>query len=384
MKTIAAVLLVCLLVTGTVSAVSMSVGSVQAAKTVVPANTAQTQKISASGLPGALVTPVAQEIVEVYSNPSGAAITLSGISQPGEKTPLKYFIPAGTYTIVLSLAGYQDYTETFTLNAGTPKNIHAELKPKISASLVRAQMTGIPVTGVMPPAPIPTTGLTYMPTTVETTYPVHYGLVSDCNNVVGGSQCMLLSDAAQTFTGEWGYITDRPCGYAIINNINFTKYCCWEEQQGSIHPLALKAAVPIAAGPGVKIVASGARFYDPNLTLVPVVRGAVVQRQKDFFSSFLGLFSGLFGAKTCPAGQLSCDGTCVDPGTDAQNCGKCGMTCNTNFTCCNGECADRQWDSENCGTCGMTCFAPAFCCAGSCEEICDQNGLNSQPWGDLL
>jgi hypothetical protein len=38
----------------------------------------------------------------------------------------------------------------------------------------------------------------------------------------------------------------------------------------------------------------------------------------------------------CDAGALSCGGTCVNPNTDPQNCGGCGVVCNT--TCTNGVC----------------------------------------------
>jgi hypothetical protein len=401
MKLLAAVLLVCLLVTGTVSAVSMSVGSVQAAKTIVPATT-QTQKIPANALPGvvtaipvtqtqipansmpgAVATMGGQGRIEVYSNPSGADVSLNGVHTPADKTPMQFIEPPGTYTVVVSLEGYQDYPQTFYLAAGAIMDIHADLKPKIPLTLVRADIAAVQVSGVMPPAPT-LTGVTHIPVTAVTKRPVF-----DCNNLPapGGPyqwQCMLLSDAAQTFT-TWEYITDKPCGYSTVNNITFTKYCCFGNAKGSLQRSVLNATATLAAGPGVKLVVSNqTRLYNPDQTPVPVVRGAVVQRQKDFISSFIGIISGLFGAKTCPAGQVSCDGTCVDMNNDMQNCGQCGMTCGANFTCCNGECADRQWDSENCGTCGMTCFAPAFCCAGSCEEICDNNALNSQPWGDLL
>lgn len=135
MKLLAAVLFICLLVTGTVSAISLSPGSVQSAKVVVTTTTTQIPKIPAAVIPGAVATVGGQGTVEVYSNPSGAAISLSGVSQPGEKTPMKYAnLPPGSYTVVLSLAGYRDYTETFTLTSGAIMDIQADLKPGISAS----------------------------------------------------------------------------------------------------------------------------------------------------------------------------------------------------------------------------------------------------------
>jgi len=194
---------------------------------------------------------------------------------------------------------------------------------------------------------------------------------------------MLLSEAQQSFGSGWTYFVDKPCGYQTVNNIMYTKYCCKGQPKGTGLSV-LNATATLSAGPGVKVVTNRTRFFEPNHTLVPVPRGTVVARQKDFISSFFGIFSGLFGVKTCPPGQLSCDDTCADPASDPQNCGKCGMTCGANFTCCNGECADLQWDSENCGTCGMTCFAPAFCCSGRCEEWCEDMSLNYQPGAGLL
>jgi hypothetical protein len=141
MKLLVVVLLVCLLVTGTVSAVSMSVGSVQAAKTIVPA-TAQTQKIAASALPGVLVTQetgVAYIGVYVYSTPSNATVTADGYTYTDSTTPINLAFPPGTHTIVLSHTKYKDYTITLDLKAGMPTQyISADLEPKIQASAVSA------------------------------------------------------------------------------------------------------------------------------------------------------------------------------------------------------------------------------------------------------
>jgi hypothetical protein len=41
-------------------------------------------------------------------------------------------------------------------------------------------------------------------------------------------------------------------------------------------------------------------------------------------------------ANACPAGKISCSGTCIDPGTDDGNCGGCGLSCPGG--CAIGEC----------------------------------------------
>jgi len=90
-------------------------------------------------VPVTIVTQGGHGMIEVYSVPSGATITINGNSNPVDKTPMKYSMPPGTYTVVISLTGYQDYTETFYLETGAIKDINADLKPKISVPLVAQQ-----------------------------------------------------------------------------------------------------------------------------------------------------------------------------------------------------------------------------------------------------
>ncbi|MBI4703133.1 MAG: hypothetical protein HY744_18605 [Deltaproteobacteria bacterium] len=57
----------------------------------------------------------------------------------------------------------------------------------------------------------------------------------------------------------------------------------------------------------------------------------------------------------CPPGLTSCDGKCVDPATDWDNCGGCGAACGGGTVCCGGECVDTATDGDNCGACGQAC-----------------------------
>ena len=91
----------------------------------------------------------------------------------------------------------------------------------------------------------------------------------------------------------------------------------------------------------------------------------------------------------CPGGQIQCPAGCVDPNTDPNNCGGCGVRCNRNefdrcangqcqIVCppgtafCGGTCVDTRTDPNNCGFCGNACPHNGFICvAGNCE--CDPN-----------
>ncbi len=87
---------------------------------------------------------------------------------------------------------------------------------------------------------------------------------------------------------------------------------------------------------------------------------------------------------TCPSGQTSCSGVCVDTRYDPMNCGGCGMDCGGDLcnmgTCsggcgvgtveCGGRCVDTQVDPTNCGDCGVTCMAGEVCGAGACTTEC--------------
>jgi hypothetical protein len=113
---------------------------------------------------------------------------------------------------------------------------------------------------------------------------------------------------------------------------------------------------------------------------------------------------------SCPAGQIGCSGTCLDPSADAANCGSCANICGRNETCSGGACVcgspftlcpiqailkesneesrlqgnaatiginpcdvhpcictDVDHDPVNCNACGTQCPSTAsFCVAGQC------------------
>ena len=92
---------------------------------------------------------------------------------------------------------------------------------------------------------------------------------------------------------------------------------------------------------------------------------------------------------SCPAGQISCTGVCVDVQTDSQNCGTCDTICTSGMLCsagvcsvdkrlacdtgqnlCSGICVDLKTDLTNCGMCGKRCTTPLVCTTGACVDPC--------------
>ncbi len=71
---------------------------------------------------------------------------------------------------------------------------------------------------------------------------------------------------------------------------------------------------------------------------------------------------------SCEAPLIDCGGTCVDPRSDKEHCGGCGIDCGTLQDCCDGECS---WLTENgnCGECGRTCDEGQDCCDGECSNM---------------
>lgn len=85
----------------------------------------------------------------------------------------------------------------------------------------------------------------------------------------------------------------------------------------------------------------------------------------------------------CPPELLVCGDECVDPLTDAKNCGECGVDCQSascedgqcvvapgcppSLTACGDTCVDTQVDSQNCGECGLVCPPDVACGGGTCS-----------------
>ena len=89
----------------------------------------------------------------------------------------------------------------------------------------------------------------------------------------------------------------------------------------------------------------------------------------------------------CPEGETRCSNVCVNPQTDATNCGRCGTTCTATQACvdgsctaagtacpdgqsrCGATCVNTATDVFNCGTCGQLCTLVEDCVNGQCRAI---------------
>jgi hypothetical protein len=61
------------------------------------------------------------------------------------------------------------------------------------------------------------------------------------------------------------------------------------------------------------------------------------------------------------SGKLKCDGVCIDPQTDFNNCGTCGNVCGQGQTCNGGTCVGGGGDCD-----GVDCPANTLCENGNC------------------
>jgi hypothetical protein len=89
------------------------------------------------------------------------------------------------------------------------------------------------------------------------------------------------------------------------------------------------------------------------------------------------------GVQNCT--MMVCGVFCVDPMTDAKNCGGCGkacmqgevcnagtcsVTCPNGQTVCGNACADLMNDPKHCGGCNTPCMGNLLCSAGKCGTTC--------------
>lgn len=101
--------------------------------------------------------------------------------------------------------------------------------------------------------------------------------------------------------------------------------------------------------------------------------------------------------KKCKAGTIKCGKSCVDPRTNALNCGGCGTRCGNGRACVKGKCqtgcpqeqilcgalcVDPRNDDDHCGDCATACQGELTCSDGHCgcdsgarcgDECCGAN-----------
>ncbi len=91
------------------------------------------------------------------------------------------------------------------------------------------------------------------------------------------------------------------------------------------------------------------------------------------------------GACQCPADRATlCADRCVDPRSDSENCGRCGVACAAGSFCRDGVCGcsspqsycpgvgcvNSRVDNAHCGGCGMACATGTQCTDGRCVAPC--------------
>jgi hypothetical protein len=344
MRILYAILFVCLICVGSVSALTVNPAAVPALKTLAP--TPQPTVVSVLAKP---VTAVANVWVTVTVNsvPAGAVVFVDGQSSDQGTTPVNLGLHPGSHTLLLTLDGYKDYTTTVNLQAGYPVAIDAELQHELRATVIRENLSAVKVIEPQPGA------LHIIPSAAS---PGQGNTVS----CISGQECLTLAEAGEGYHQEGSV-----CGY----NGSVPKYCISGSPKMTVQPGAVLAAVSIQPENTVKKV-NATHDIAGNLPLSPSATPRILgaQRQVGFVDSIVGFFSGLFGQKvSCPVGTVNCGGGCVDTRTDSLNCGACDYTCFDPGTCCGGECVDLHEDEMNCGTCGMTCFDPAVCWYGNCD-----------------
>jgi hypothetical protein len=93
------------------------------------------------------------------------------------------------------------------------------------------------------------------------------------------------------------------------------------------------------------------------------------------------------GDHVCAPGEICCSGLCTSTDTDIANCGGCSTSanpraCATDGTqlCCGGVCREIKTDDANCGKCGVPATGENICRVVLGEKCCDgvcQNILSS-------
>jgi len=390
MKLLCVLILLCLVAAGPAAALAVSPGSVSAAK-VTPAVQPQVSampKVPVSQIPVHTTAPLSP-MLSVSSTPSGAAVAVNGADRGN--TPLTLGLSPGTYTVLITRAGYRDYTTTVTLVDGSKTAIDAQLQPALSAAAARENVriintSGTPaqanrsiIRGVSVNRTLAATMTTPVPNTV----------------CLSGQSCLTTDDAAVLFAPGWYYKVDEICGYAAgINNQMIPKYCISGNLMQNLtytclagqHCLTLEEAGDTLAAGWYYIVGNTCGWEGTAYAPVPkycisgstqgsglqpgVVRSIAAadqltripvsfesspaipssgdtgkplggKRQIGIVDSVIGFFGGFFSRPVCTEGKTACGGKCVDLMTDSQNCGECDYVCYDTAICIQGECNGR-------------------------------------------
>jgi hypothetical protein len=378
MRLLYAILLICFVAAGPAAAIAISPGSVSAPSKITPAVQHVTMVTAKSTFTQPTTTLAPTALVNINSIPQGALVTIDG-HETTMTTPTTVHLSPESHTIVLTLAGYQDYTTTISPAPNSVTTINAPLKPGLSSALHPG------VASVSSIAPGLHLNRTIVKATVTTQVPVACYL---------GEHCLTTADAALYYQPNWGH-KDQICGYSVTSDNQLDpKYCTFGTPSpittsnclSGEHCLTLDEAEATLAdgwhlemgGMGGVLCGWGGTEYEPlpkycievspkiitvqpgaiqsmavinQETLVPVSQvtpGTTApsvtkkslggKRQISMVDSLFGFISGFISRPVCPAGQTVCGGKCVDLLTDSQNCGSCDYTCFDPAVCISGTC----------------------------------------------
>ena len=116
-----------------------------------------------------------------------------------------------------------------------------------------------------------------------------------------------------------------------------------------------------------------------------------MQRWLGLASLVVLLSSGTGCSTNCATPQILCGATCIDPRSDPNNCGVCGVVCSSGQVCiaakcgiacptgqmaCNSTCANLMTDGSNCGSCGNACPSLMACSSGKCTSSCPSGEMD--------
>ena len=195
MRILCVILLACLVIIGSVSALSVNPAAIPAVKTL--ASTPQPTVVPVLAKP---VTAVAVADVwvtlEINSLPSGATVTVDGQSTMQGATPYKVALHPGSHTILLTLDGYKDFTTTVNLQAGNPVAFDAQLQKVITAAAVRENIAAVNT-------------VVAQHVTLRTIAPAGDNTIA----CLSGQECLTLAEAGERFAPGWYYTEGSVCGY---------------------------------------------------------------------------------------------------------------------------------------------------------------------------
>lgn len=327
MRALSLFLLVCLLLAGPVAAIAISPAELPTvvritSKPLTIAPPVPQKTIAQVSLPP---TPIPADF-GITSTPPGALLTLDG-TRTTTTTPFVMPLTAGTHTVVLSLEGYEDYTQTVDIPEWGALYLTVSLVPARKSFSAMQNVSAIRTVQTQP-------------LFVHTGVPRIPGTQENAGSCLSGQECLAPHEAAAQYPqGGTSYQVGSPaCGHVTLPNGTLVpRYCFSVPADSGIRPGRVPAMVTVPVAQQVNAVnASALSGIQANVT--PRVLGA--KREIGVIDSVFGFFNGLFSNPVCPQGQTVCDGRCADLMTDSSHCGRCDYFCFEPGVCSGGECVE--------------------------------------------